>query len=78
MSIQLNLNDEDIENPFPKIVCYSTMLTFCENINKDIPYKEHDINTAIAKLKEDEESKSSSAITEIKNEIQEIKENFSG
>lgn len=69
------MKEADMENPFPKIVCYSTMLTFCENINKDIPYKEHDINTAIAKLKEDEESKSRSAITEIKNEI---KENFSG
>lgn len=68
------MKEADMENPFPKIVCYSTMLTFCENINKDIPYKEHDINTAIAKLKEDEESKSSSDITEIKNEIQEIKE----
>ena len=66
-----------MENPFPKIVCYSTMLTFCENINKDIPYKEHDINTAIAKLKEDEESKKNAFITEIVESILVTKEKFS-
>lgn len=72
------MKEADMENPFPKIVCYSTMLTFCENINKDIPYKEHDINTAIAKLKEDEESKKNAFITEIVESILVTKENFSG
>ena len=49
-----------------------------ENINKDIPYKEHDINTAIAKLKEDEESKKNAFITEIVESILVTKENVSG
>lgn len=49
------MKDAGMDSPFPKIGCYSTMLSFCENINKQVPYNEHDINTAIAKLKEDVE-----------------------
>ena len=32
------------------------MTTFCKNINKTIPYTEHDINSAIAKIDEVKEN----------------------